>query len=121
MEETPKGYSRLAAFLSSEHSFSIYRGFDYLHARVLLNLQDQIVTLERELDQKDAFDQENGLTGVLQSRAKDIRQAKINSEERSRNQILEEIREKLVKYGMSARKKRDNIAFVPLTLIGANR
>jgi hypothetical protein len=99
VEGCPKGYPRLAAFLSSEHSFSIYRGFGYLHSRVLLGLQDQIVSLERELDQKDSFDQQNGLTLRLQSRARDERESCRDGEERPRERILDDIRKKLLEYG----------------------
>jgi hypothetical protein len=101
VEHCPEGYPRLAAFLSSEDSFSIYRGFGYLHSRVLLNLQDQIVFLERELDQKDSFDQQNSLTLRLRSRARDERESRRDGEERPRERILEEIRRKLVEYGSS--------------------
>lgn len=99
MEKSPEGYSRLAAFLSSDRGFSIYRGFDYLHARVILNLQDQIVSLERELDMKDSLDQKNNLTSLLKSRARDARSSSDNGEERSRQQILEDIRKSIVNYG----------------------
>lgn len=101
MEDCPKGYPRLAAFLSSEDSFSIYRGFAYLHSRVLLGLQDHIVSLERELDTKDSFDEENGLTRRLQSRVRDERESHQDGEERSRKRILEDIRRTLVEYGSS--------------------
>ena len=99
MEGCPEGYPRLAAFLSSEQNFSIYRGFGYLHSRVLLGLQDQIVFLERELDQKDSFDQQNGLARRLQSRARDERESRRDDDERPRARILDDIRRKLVEYG----------------------
>jgi hypothetical protein len=101
VEECPEGYPRLAAFLSSENSFSIYRGFGYLHSRVLLGLQDHIVALERELDQKDSFDYENGLKRRLQSRVRDERESRHDGEERPRERILDDIRRKLVEYGLS--------------------
>lgn len=97
VEPSPPGYSQLAAFLSSERSFSIYRGFDYLHSRVILNLQAEIVALERELDDKDELDQANGRTAILQNRTKDIKSSQ--GEERPRERILDEIRQKLVQYG----------------------
>jgi len=46
-------YPRLAAFQSSEASWSIYRGFSYLHARVILELQEELRALEQELDEID--------------------------------------------------------------------
>ena len=106
MEACPIGYPRLAAFLSSEHSFSIYRGFEYLHSRVLLGLQDQIVGLERELDTKDKLDQENGVTRRLVSRSRDERESR--GEDRPREQILAEIRGKLVEYGWLPLTSTDN-------------
>ncbi len=97
MESCPQGYPRLAAFLSSEQNFSIYRGFSYLHARVLLGLQDQLVVLERELDKKDLLDERNGLVERLHSRVRDERE---DMDDRSRSKILDDIRLKLGEYGM---------------------
>ncbi|KAF7502685.1 hypothetical protein GJ744_005273 [Endocarpon pusillum] len=111
LESCPEGYPRLAAFLSSENSFSIYRGFGYLHSRVLLGLQDHIVSLERELDQKDSFDQNNGLTRRLQSRARDERESHQDGEERPRDQILDDIRRKLVEYDEILVKARNLVSF----------
>ena len=91
------GYPRLAAFLSSEQSFSLYRGFNYLHSRVLLGLQDQITALERELDGKDTMDLRNGLGNRLNSRARDERGS--GNDGRTRVKILDDIRMKLVEYG----------------------
>ena len=99
MDDCPNGYPRLAAFLSSEECFSVYRGFGYLHSRVLLSLQDQIATLERELDQKDSLDQKNGLASRLQSRARDERESRRNGEERPRDHIIEDLQRKLMQYG----------------------
>ena len=99
MDDCPNGYPRLAAFLSSEECFSVYRGFGYLHSRVLLSLQDQIATLERELDQKDSLDQKNGLASRLQSRARDERESRRNGEERPRDHIIEDLQRKLIQYG----------------------
>ena len=108
MESCPPGYPRLAAFLSSEHNFSIYRGFDFLHSRVLLNLQDQIVTLERELDEKDRQDEQNGLGNRLFSRSRDEDEDKTS---RSRPKILDDIRLKLAEYGMTNSFLLGNIEF----------
>jgi len=111
VEDCPNGYPRLAAFLSSDNSFSCYRGFGYLHARVLLGLQDKIVALERELDQKDEDDFECGRGNRLKSRARDALISKKEKEERSRDDILEDIREALLKYDEVLIKSRDLIAF----------
>jgi hypothetical protein len=49
----PEGYPQLAAFLSSEENFMIYRKFGYQQSRLLLHKQDELRHLERELDRKD--------------------------------------------------------------------
>ena len=92
------GYPRLAAFLSSEQSFGVYRGYSYLHARVLLRLQDQIAVLERELDNKDKMDVHNGLQNHLKCRGRDERES--GSEGRTRKNILDDIQIKLGEYGV---------------------
>lgn len=102
MEECPLGYPKLGAFLSSESSFSLYRGFHYLHSRILLDLQAQIVCLERELDEADILDSQNGHDIRLRSRRIDEKQkgdiAKTESR-RPRSTIVSEMRIKLLEYG----------------------
>jgi hypothetical protein len=111
VEDCPNGYPRLSAFLSSDYSFSCYRGFGYLHSRVLLGLQDRIVALERELDQKDDDDHTCDRRNRLESRARDAQIARREGEERSRDDILEDIRETLVKYDEMLVRSRDLVAF----------
>ena len=100
-----KGYSQLAAFETSVPNFSTYRGFSYLHARVLLDLQAEVATLERELDELDCADI-NGTTirqRTLRSRAFDIRESnKQPKDTRTRRDVLQEIQAKLVEYGQLA-------------------
>ena len=96
------GYPQLATFQTSTPNFSLYRGFSYLHGRVLLDLQDEIATLERELDQFDNGDKAG--TPVqkksLHSRAFDMRVSKQQPNgTRTRRDILREIRTGLVEYG----------------------
>jgi hypothetical protein len=57
VEQCPAGYPRLAAFLSSDENFMLYRRFDYLQARLLLYKQDELRELEGELDHLDAIDE----------------------------------------------------------------
>ncbi|OCL11250.1 hypothetical protein AOQ84DRAFT_287629, partial [Glonium stellatum] len=111
VEESPAGYSRLAAFESSEPSFSLYRGFGYLHSRVLLELQDEIRTLESELNDLDEMDYENKNYRRLKSRTADIRDAKREGEKRTRRTLIAEIREKLVRYDEILVKARELNAF----------
>lgn len=103
MENTPNGFPRLAAFQSSEANFSLYRSFSYLHSRVLLDLQDEITALEKELDEKDWDDFEEH-PERLRSREIDVEKAAEEAESepnvRNRRVILNEIRIKLLQYGM---------------------
>jgi hypothetical protein len=95
VEETPNGFPRLAAFQSSEANFSLYRSFSYLHSRVLLDLQDEITTLEGELDSIDwqDFDEDEDR---LKSREYDVSQP---DDTRNRRVVLRDIKAKLMEYG----------------------
>lgn len=97
MDNTPNGFPRLAAFQASESNFSLYRSFTYLHSRVLLDLQDEITTLERELDDIDwdDFDEE---PERLRSREIDVAKAQDEGDTRNRRVILREIKAKLMEY-----------------------
>ncbi|KAF1830723.1 hypothetical protein BDW02DRAFT_533424 [Decorospora gaudefroyi] len=94
-----RGYPLQAAFQSSESSWSIYRGFSYLHARVILELQDELRCLEERLKDEDEMDLENGYGTRLMSRKDDLRQARKDGESESvRAQLIRKIRDKLVSY-----------------------
>jgi hypothetical protein len=77
---------------------------------VLLGLQDKIVALERELDEKDDDDHATGRDNRLKSRARDAQISRREGEERSRDEILEDIREALVKYDEMLVRSRDLIS-----------
>lgn len=112
VEECPKGYPRLAAFLSSESSFSLYRSFSYAHSRVLLDLQAQVAQLERELDRLDLLDSQNGDDGNLRlsSKARDDRGPR-DDDQRPRAEVLRELREKLSEYDEMLIKARELASF----------
>jgi hypothetical protein len=101
VEATPNGFPRLAAFQSSEANFSLYRSFSYLHSRVLLDLQDEITSLERELDELD-LDDFDASPDRLRSRELDIDLASREATSRNRRVILREIKDKLMEYGTYA-------------------
>lgn len=98
VENTPNGFPRLAAFQSSEANFSLYRSFSYLHSRVLLDLQDEITTLEKELDEID-WDDFDDEPDRLRSRDIDVAKASQDGNARNRRVILREIKDKLMEYG----------------------
>lgn len=98
LENTPNGFPRLAAFQSSEANFSLYRSFSYLHSRILLDLQDEITALEKELDEVD-WDDFDENPDRLRSREADVAAAaREGNNVRNRRVILKEIRVKLMEY-----------------------
>jgi hypothetical protein len=110
LEDTPNGFPRLAAFQASDTNFALYRSFSYLHSRVLLDLQDEITSLEKELDE---IDLEDSLEDArrLKSRDYDVRQPDGEGAPRTRRVILREIKAKLLEYDDMLMKARDLQAF----------
>jgi hypothetical protein len=114
LEQCPNGYPRLAAFNASEQNFMLYRGFSCIHARLLLNLQSTIQTLEAELDEMDKFHDsiEDEKTRL---RSWDL-DAEVCTEEkkegdRTRADVLEELRIKVCQYDELLVKARELVSF----------
>jgi len=108
LENCPNGFPRLAAFQSSEANFSLYRSFSYLHSRLLLDLQDEITCLEKELDDVDWDDEGDDR---LRSREIDVQKAEGEGDGRNRRQILAEIKTKLMEYDEILIKARELESF----------
>lgn len=108
LENCPNGFPRLAAFQSSEANFSLYRSFSYLHSRLLLDLQDEITCLEKELDDVDWDDEGDDR---LRSREIDVQKADGEGDGRNRRQILAEIKTKLMEYDEILIKARELESF----------
>ncbi|KAF2492985.1 hypothetical protein BU16DRAFT_620278 [Lophium mytilinum] len=53
IESFQQGYPRLSAFMNSDRDFVTFRYFGRLHARILLQKQDEIIELEERLDELD--------------------------------------------------------------------
>ncbi|KAF2829601.1 hypothetical protein CC86DRAFT_464136 [Ophiobolus disseminans] len=53
LEHHRQGYPRLTAFLNLDPNFTIFKRFDNLHVRVLLEQQDRLAELEHQLEQCD--------------------------------------------------------------------
>jgi hypothetical protein len=109
VEEYPKGYPLLAAFQSSEPSFSIYRSFDYLHARVILNMQDELRVLEKrlgDLDNKDSNSLSEETNKCVRSRDSDDRRARAEGKPSQRAALLSDICDKLCRYDEILQKAR---------------
>jgi hypothetical protein len=88
VENYPRGYPRLAAFQSSDDDFVAFRRFATLHTRCLLLAQDEISSLEEQLQGLDSAERTQL---YLSSRKHDA-----NSE---RKRVLTELRLKLREYG----------------------
>jgi hypothetical protein len=94
VESCPEGYPHLAAFLDSDENFMQYRRFGYLQSRLLLYKQDELRSLEEELDCLDKEDDDNiMMKRYLKSRDLD---AKRGGE---RIELLQKIETKFKEYG----------------------
>lgn len=91
LERFPDGYPNLAAFTSSDESFMIYRSFSYLQARILLFKQDEMRTLEEQLDALDAEDK-NEYPDALYIRLSD------EGRSHERRELLSKIETKYLEY-----------------------
>ncbi|PVH80175.1 hypothetical protein DL98DRAFT_532376 [Cadophora sp. DSE1049] len=69
-QEAPKGFPRLAAFVSSDDDYQIYRGFKTLHNRLICHFEVELTELERRLAELDKSDEGNPVTGHRLSRIK---------------------------------------------------
>lgn len=82
--------------LLTNDRIATYRKFSYLHSRVLLELQDDIASLEREIDELDAIDNET-VAGQkrLCNRQFDLKRSRGEDDFRPRGEVLSEIHSKL--------------------------
>lgn len=103
-----RGYPQVATFQCSDPNFLQYRGFKYLHSRVLSNLQYEIQQLEDELDRLDNWDhdhqdQERRLVclenDILYQRCDQFPEEFQLEFERTRPEVLADLRRKLLEYG----------------------
>lgn len=56
VEDYREGYPRLSAFVNSDLDLMLFRGFGQLHARVLLQKQDEITEIEQQLNELDKIE-----------------------------------------------------------------
>ncbi|CAG1982738.1 unnamed protein product [Fusarium graminearum] len=56
IDDSPRGYPSLAAFMSADKDFTMFRSFSRLHTRLLLHKQDELTELEQRLDELDQAD-----------------------------------------------------------------
>lgn len=107
VEDRPRGYPQVATFQSSDRNFLQYRGFVYLHSRVLSDMQFDIEQIETELDDLDRWEKDNGDLRKLSCKRRDSHKT---AEElacagwpahltRCRPLVLADLRAKLLEYG----------------------
>jgi hypothetical protein len=92
VHKTPAGYPKLGAFLDSDENFMVYRRFGYLQARLLLEKQDELQKLERQLDREDkiAYREDNDLLRTRQNYDQERM--------KGRGELLEKIEKIWIKY-----------------------
>ena len=112
VEDSPKGFPIVASYLDSDDSFMVYRRFGFLHARLLLNKQDELRELEEDLRDLDGDDwAEESCRKYLMSReldkARELDEARELAKDQDpedrrvpRQKLLEKIEKKILEYGM---------------------
>lgn len=95
VDEYQRGYGKVAAFEDSDPSFLIYRKFGWLHNRILLHLQDELVDLESQLEALDQWEALIGNPTKLRCRRLDD----AVPEKSERRKLLVQCSEKLAEYG----------------------
>ena len=96
VDDHPRGYPQLAAFIDSDENFLMCRRFGFLHSRVLLYRQDELTKLEKNLIAMDEEDNEIYPLALLSRKTDDAR-----DEEFSRKSLINTIDKKLKEYGNS--------------------
>lgn len=84
------GYRGYSEFLASENDFFIFRKFASLNSRTALALQDQLSVLEEELEELDRR--------YSSTAAADVNNGSYRDDQADREELLEKIHDKLVKY-----------------------
>lgn len=100
----------MASFLDSDENFMIYRRFGFLHARLLLQRQDELRIMEEELDRMDQRDKLQNKR-MLQCRIDD--DIRTDQVEETRKLLLSRIEDAILKY--------DQLLLSAQQLVAANR
>jgi len=110
LERCEDGYPYLAAFLDSDENFMIYRRFGFLHARLLLQKQDELRMMEEELDRMDHRD-----------KLKNIKALKCRMDDVERQDQVEETRQSLLSRVENTILRYDELLLNAQQLAAANR
>lgn len=96
LESRPDGYPRLAALINSDNGFVMYRRFGYIHNRILLHRQAEIVELEKDLDKLDDSDYANP---DLRFRCRLTTREFLEGDDTEQKVLIDKLEEKLKSYG----------------------
>ncbi len=96
VDQHPRGYPSLAAYLNSDRGAALYRRFGDLHGRVLLYMQVELTQLEEKLAQLDRDDNSKEETDWRVAHSIYMDNGKRNEE---RKALVEEIAGRLKAYG----------------------
>lgn len=96
MDDYWTGYGKLAAIEACDPNFLIYRKFNWLRNRVLLQYQDELAVLENQLEVLDRHDNRNEAERLTSRRRDEATRSR-------RKNLLAEIDKKLADYGWSLR------------------
>jgi len=97
VQDCPRGYPLLAAFLDSDENFMVYRRFGFLHSRILLKKQEQLRQLEQSLDRLDQHENAKSSRSLVTMEHYD------GDEGKERRELEEKIEQKLLEYGQDLR------------------
>ena len=92
VHEYPDGYPKIAAFESCDPNFLIYKKFAYLHNRVLLYIQDELLQAGEELEDLDKLDETRDALRLVSRRRDDALGPR-------RRDLIKSIEQNLARYG----------------------
>ena len=92
MDEYPPGYGKIAAIEKCDPNFLILRKFGWLHTRILLHHQDELASMEEELERIDNAQFLTDPVRVVSRRRDDALKSR-------RKELICEIEQKLRVYG----------------------
>ena len=93
-DDRPLGYPKLAGLGNSDSGLITYQRFGYIHNRILLHRQAEVVTLEKKLDELDKSNAKNeNLKLRLQTREF------LEGDDKEQKFLIDELETKLKNYG----------------------
>lgn len=96
MDNFPRGFPQLAAFVNSDDTFANFRRFGRLSARILLHIQNDLNDLEQKLDNLDKQDDQDDTMRLRLGGFEEF-----SGQDDEQRQLRNEIQKKYVEYGKS--------------------